>query len=275
MSLGGSALNKGLAALLLGWVVSIAPGSALAGICDTPVWQDEFSGAELDGTRWSHAQGDGCAQGICGWGNDEEQWYSPDNAFVKDGVLHIVAKQQRKGERAYTSAKITTENHFAQKYGRFEARMQLPLGKGYWPAFWLMPADARKKWPLEGEIDILENSGHEPHRVLGAIHFGDTWPDNVHYSESILTPVIWGEDFHTYAVEWVPGEIRWYVDDKQYGSVTPEEILPHPWVFEDKAFFLILNLALGGTLGKEIDKEALPGELLVDYVRVYAGNCTD
>ena len=274
MSLGGRSMSKSVITIVLGWVLFMVQSLAFAELCSQPVWQDEFSGVELDSNRWSHVEGDGCAQGLCGWGNDEKQWYSSDNTYVADGMLHIVAKRQRKGGAFYTSSKITTENHFAQKFGRFEARMQIPLGKGFWPAFWMMPANAQKKWPLEGEIDVLENSGHEPHRVLGAIHFGDTWPDNVHYSESILTPVIWGEGFHTYAVEWEEDEIRWYVDDKQYGSVTPKEVLPYPWVFNDKEFFLILNLAMGGTLGKKIDKGALPNKLLVDYVRVFEDTCS-
>ena len=113
------------------------------------------------------------------------------------------------------------------------------------------------------------SSGHTPEKILGAIHFGDTWPDNVHYSESLLTPVSWADDFHVYALEWRPGEIRWFVDGKEYGRVTPKDIAPYPWVFDERPFYLILNLALGGTLGGKIKKSDLPGELIVDYVRVH------
>ena len=154
----------------------------------------------------------------------------------------------------------------------FEARMKIPKGDGFWPAFWMMPR-SELRWPLAGEIDILESSGHTPEKILGAIHFGDTWPDNVHYSESLLTPVSWADDFHVYALEWRPGEIRWFVDGKEYGRVTPKDIAPYPWVFDERPFYLILNLALGGTLGGKIKKSDLPGELIVDYVRAYPLGC--
>ncbi len=266
-------IRNGAAALLL----SLLAGAASAQTpeqCAQPVWQDEFNGVELDASRWRHVPGDGCDQGLCGWGNGEEQWYLPDNVSVGDGVLRIEAKRQRHGGRQYTSGKLSTEGLFAQKYGRIEARMKLPKGAGYWPAFWAMPADSDKPWPLHGEIDILENSGHTPEKVLGAIHFGETWPNNVHYSESILMPKHWGDDFHVYGVHWSEDEIRWYVDDKEYGIATPADIAPYPWVFDNKAFYLILNVALGGNLGGKIDNKVLPGELLVDYVRVYAPGCS-
>jgi beta-glucanase (GH16 family) len=263
--------------LLTAFTLSLLATPALADSvkqCDQPVWQDEFNGSELDAGRWQHVPGDGCDQGLCGWGNGEEQWYLPDNVSVDNGLLRIVAKRQKHAQRQYTSGKISTEGLVAFKYGRIEARMKLPMGEGYWPAFWAMPANSDKQWPLDGEIDFLENSGHTPERVLGAIHFGKTWPNNVHYSESILAPKKWGDDFHVFGVSWNKEEIRWYVDDKEYGVVTPADIAPYPWVFDNKAFYLILNLALGGNLGGEINKAVLPGELLVDYVRVYSAECS-
>ena len=240
--------------------------------CLQPIWQDEFSGSTVDTRKWQFDRGDGCDRGLCGWGNDEQQWYQPDNARVANGALHITGRRERSNGRWYTSAKLTTQGRFSAQYGRFEARMKLPSGQGFWPAFWMMPR-SDSKWPLAGEIDILESSGHTPEAILGAIHFGREWPDNVHYSESLLAPVPWTEDFHVYAVEWRPEEIRWFVNDKEYGRASPADIVPYPWVFDERPFYLILNLALGGTLGGKIRKADLPGELVIDYVRVYRLNC--
>ena len=260
-----------ISVLLLAWLALVS-SSAQADTCATPLWQDEFTGDRIDEDKWQLIKGDGCDQDLCGWGNNEEQWYSPENARIEDGLLQITARRERSKSRRYTSAKLTTEGLFAAQYGRFEARMKLPAGEGYWPAFWMMPR-TNLQWPLAGEIDILESSGHTPEKVLGAIHFGELWPDNVHYSESILAPRAWTNDFHVYAVEWRPDEIRWFVNDKEYGRVTPQDIEPYPWVFDERPFYLILNLALGGSLGGKIRKSDLPGNLLVDYVRVYPLDC--
>ena len=241
-------------------------------LCSTPIWQDEFDGDAVDETKWQFVEGDGCDQDLCGWGNGEEQWYLADNARLEAGALHITGQRERSNSRWYTSAKLTTQDRFATQYGRFEARMKIPKGDGFWPAFWMMPKSSLR-WPLAGEIDILESSGHTPGKVLGAVHFGQLWPNNVHYSESILAPVPWTDDFHVYAVEWRPEEIRWFVNNKEYGRVTPEDIAPYPWVFDERPFYLILNLALGGTLGGKIKMSDLPGELIVDYVRVYPLGC--
>ena len=240
--------------------------------CSAPLWQDEFNGEQLDLAKWQVIEGDGCSQGLCGWGNNEEQWYSKKNLRLEGGALHITAQRQRVLKRGYTSARLSTQGRFAAQYGRFEARMKLPEGKGFWPAFWMLPK-SDLQWPLAGEIDILESSGHTPEQILGAIHFGELWPGNVHYSESLLGPVPWTDDFHVYAVEWRPGDIRWFVDEKQYGHATPEDISPYPWVFDEGPFYLILNLALGGTLGGDIKRSDLPGELVVDYVRAYPLDC--
>ena len=258
--------------LLVGMLLLVSTGLQAETACSTPMWQDEFDGDTVDNAKWQFVEGDGCDQDLCGWGNDEKQWYLAKNARIEAGALHITGQRERSHSRWYTSAKLTTQGRFAAQYGRFEARMKIPKGDGFWPAFWMMPK-SDMRWPLAGEIDILESSGHTPEKVLGAIHFGDLWPDNVHYSESILAPVPWTDDFHVYAVEWRPQEIRWFVDDKEYGRATPQDIAPYPWVFDERPFYLILNLALGGSLGGKIKKSDLPGELVVDYVRAYPLGC--
>ena len=181
------------------------------------MWQDEFNGGSVDIAKWQFVEGDGCDEDLCGWGNDEKQWYLAKNARIEAGALHITGQRERSNSRWYTSAKLTTQGRFAAQYGRFEARMKIPKGDGFWPAFWMMPR-SELRWPLAGEIDILESSGHTPEKILGAIHFGDTWPDNVHYSESLLTPVSWADDFHVYALEWRPGKFAGLLMAKNTGE---------------------------------------------------------
>ena len=241
-------------------------------VCKQPIWQDEFEGKSLDVTKWNVITGDGCDQNLCGWGNEELQWYSPENLSVLDGMLIITAKSNISG-KPYTSAKISSENLFSQKYGRFEARMKLPAERGTWPAFWLMPQHKKELWPVEGEIDILERGGRDTkdmNRILGAIHFGLPWPDNVHYSESLLTPTAWNNEFHDYRVDWLPGQIRWSVDNKVYGEVFADDIKPYDWPFDEQSFYLIINLALGGTLGGVVEPGFEQASLEIDYVRVYS-----
>ena len=129
------------------------------------------------------------------------------------------------------------------------------------------------RMPLEGEIDILEWTGHEPYRLIGAIHFGDLPPDNVHYSETLRAPAVWSNNFHTYGVEWSRERIAWYVNDRIHGVATPAEIAPWPWVFDEKPFYLIVNMAVGGTLGGEVVPQDLPATVEFDWIRVYPEGC--
>ena len=163
--------------LLVGMLLLVSRGLQAETACSTPMWQDEFDGDTVDNAKWQFVEGDGCDQDLCGWGNDEKQWYLAKNARIEAGALHITGQRERSHSRWYTSAKLTTQGRFAAQYGRFEARMKIPKGDGFWPAFWMMPK-SDMRWPLAGEIDILESSGHTPEKVLGAIHFGDLWPNN-------------------------------------------------------------------------------------------------
>ena len=235
-------------------------------------WQDDFVGNRLDENKWNIELGDGCDQQLCGWGNNELQWYSKDNIEISDSILTINAIKNSSKDKLYTSSKLSTKSKFFQKFGRFEARMKLPSMRGAWPAFWMMPETKKHPWPVEGEIDILEQAGRETDdakRILGAIHFGRPWPDNVHYSESLLMPFNWGDEFHNYRVDWYPGRIVWSVDDKVYGDISAQEITPHQWPFDSHPFYLILNLAVGGTLGGDVPDDFNAASLYVDYVRVY------
>lgn len=276
VSFTGGGRSRGIFSVLAGTIlpvlVAATPAWAehhAAPVQCAPSFVEEFDGP-LNESLWNVIEGNGCDIGLCGWGNNEAQSYSRDSLVVEDGLLKITARQS---DEQILSGKLTTANHFAQRYGRFEARIKVPAMRGAWPAFWLMPDQPEKGWPLEGEIDILEWTGNEPHRLITAAHFGDLPPGNVHSSETLLRPWDWSEDFHIYRLDWAPGELHWSVDGRRHATLKPEDIGEWPWRFDDKAFYIILNLAVGGTLGGEITTEDMPATMLIDWVRVYPEQC--
>ena len=245
------------------------------------VWSDEFNGTEVDETKWAFQIGTQAEGGPANWGNEELQYYTEENARVEDGKLIITAKEEEKENTSYTSARLWTEPTFATTFGRIEAKIALPEGQGLWPAFWMLPKDSPYGgWASGGEIDIMEARGREPNKVDGTIHFGEAWPNNTRSGGHYTFPE--GEDFtteHVYAVEWEPGEIRWYVDGNLYhtennwfskdGNDPTEFTYPAPF---DQDFYILLNLAVGGTYDGGIapdESVEMPAEMIVDYVRVY------
>jgi len=258
-------------------------------------WLEEFDGTELDLSKWSYQIGRG--DNNDGWGNREQQYYTDDprNLSVENGELVITARKDRNDTAApYSSARIWTMNDdgktakFSQKYGRMEAKMKVDAGKGYqgiWPAFWMLPVDLKYgTWPLSGEIDILEARGREPNLADGTIHFGKPYPNNENsggvfdFNTSKYNQDSDISDYHIYAVEWEPGEIRWYVDDELYfkesnwycQSFDNPEKFRYPAPF-DQNFYIILNLAIGGMFDNDLKPadDKMPAEMKVDYVRVY------
>jgi beta-glucanase (GH16 family) len=239
----------------------------------TLVWQDEFNGTALDGSKWSVMYGDGCELGICGWGNGELQWYQDRNLVVRDGVLTITAKREAVGGKAFTSARIRTAGKGDWKYARVEARARLPEGQGMWPAIWMLPTDnVYGAWAASGEIDIMELLGHEPATVHGTIHYGGEWPNNQSTGRAYtLSSGTFAEDFHTFAMEWESGVIRWFVDGHRYQTLTTWTTagfqFPAPF---DQRFHLLVNLAVGGAWpGAPDSTTVFPQELVVDWIRVY------
>ncbi len=233
---------------------------------------------------------------ISGWGNDELQFYTrePENASVREGMLHIRALKESQLGFGYTSARLRTRKKdgsplFAKRYGRFEFRAKLPTGQGLWPALWMLPQDETYGgWAASGEVDVMEARGQDPTKVLGTLHFGGRWPVNVHQEGGFVLPrggTI--ADFHIYAIEWEPGEFRWYVDgqlastqsfwwsggkaDGGRGIAPASEADLHPWPAPfDRPFCLVMNLAVGGKFPGNPDKAtAFPAEMVVDHVRVY------
>lgn len=237
------------------------------------VFEDNFDkDGELNTEVWNYDIGDGSAEGIPGWGNNELQFYTDrtENVSVENGYLLITARQESFNGASYTSARIQTKNKFQQKYGRFEARMRLPYGQGMWPAFWLLGEDSDGSiWPQIGEIDIMEYRGQNPTEVLSTLH-GPGYSGGESISKSyFLTNDRFDTGFHIFGVEWGPDYVNFYVDDVLYNRFTPEDV-PGEWVFNDRPFYIIMNLAVGGSfVGNPNAETEFPQTMLVDYVRVY------
>ncbi|MCC3371940.1 carbohydrate binding domain-containing protein [Cohnella sp. REN36] len=246
------------------------------------VWSDEFAGGAIDPSKWTYDTTNGESVGNPGWGNNELEYYTdrPDNAKVEDGKLVITAKKELYGGMPYTSARLKTLGLFSQTYGKFEIRAKAPTGKGLWPAIWMLPEhNEYGTWAASGEIDIMEGWGSRPGTVAGTIHYGERWPGNVYSGASYDLPnqgTI--ADYHTYALEWEPNEMRWYVDGELYSTKKdwyskgvgqqPNYAYPAPF---DQPFHLLINLAVGGNFdGNPTENTAFPARMEVDYVRVYA-----
>jgi len=250
---------------------SIAP--ARAGF--TLAWSDEFDQGDNsapDPAKWKFEIGGN------GWGNQELEYYSSrrENARMRRGNLEIIARKESYTgadgvQRDYTSARLITSGKFEQAYGRFEARIKIPYGQGVWPAFWLLGADDKQVgWPQCGEIDIMENIGREPGMVHGTIHGpGYSGGKGIGGAYSVNAGRF-ADDFHIYAVEWEPEEIRFYVDDHLYTARRPSDLpAGTKWVY-DHPFYILLNFAVGGEWPGSPDATTkFPQVMLVDYVRVY------
>lgn len=228
------------------------------------VWQDNFEGPALNPQNWSAESGAG------GWGNNEWQFYTdrPENLRLEEGLLIIEARQETYLGSDFTSARIKTQSHHSWAYGRFEARMKIPSDQGIWPAFWMLGSDfPTVGWPASGEIDIMEHIG-QPQTIYGTVHGpGYSGGDGVGDSHIISGEPL-SETFRTYAIEWKPEEVRWYVDETLFNAITPADV-PGEWVY-DHPFFIILNLAVGGEWpGYPDPSTEFPQHLIVDYVRVF------
>jgi len=212
--------------------------------------------------------------GAGGWGNNELQYYTdrPENVIVQNGYLIITAIKEPYGGASYTSTRLKTKGKFDQKYGRFEARVKLPQGKGIFPAFWMLGSNFDQVgWPQCGEIDIMEYLGNKPTEVFGTIHGPGFSGGNSISKKYALTNDRFDLDFHVFGVEWNENYINWYVDNVLYNQITREKVEDKggQWVF-DNSFFMLLNLAVGGNLpGSPDTNTTFPQRMIVDYVKVY------
>lgn len=241
------------------------------------VWGDEFNDGKIDPKKWTFDIGNGAG----GWGNNELEYYTdrPENVTEKDGKLVITARKENYQGFGYTSTRIKTKGLFSKAYGKYEIRAKLPTGKGLWPAIWMLPEDNEYgTWAASGELDIMEGWGSKPNTVAGTIHYGQQWPGNTYTGKSYTLPNnSTVEDFHTYGIEWEPGEIRWYVDGVLYQTqndwYSQSLYQPVPNTYPapfDKPFHLLMNLAVGGNFdGNPDDSVSFPKTMEIDYVRVY------
>lgn len=232
-------------------------------------WNDDFEGTAIDTSKWTFETG------ATGWGNNEWEYYTArtENAYVQDGILHIRANKESYEGASYTSARLITKGKFSFTYGTIEARIALPLGKGIWPAFWMLGENIGDvNWPACGEIDIIEAVNNE-NIVYGTNHwayegqhaeYGNKTSD--YYGTSIALDIT---QFHTYRLTWDEKVIAMYVDDFKYHEISIENSAGGTDAFH-KPFFLLLNIAVAGNWpGFEVDDAQFPNEMLVDYIRVY------
>ena len=231
------------------------------------IWHDEFDGKAIDTSNWTYDLGGG------GWGNGEMQVYTnePENARVENGLLVIEARKENieSGGFQFTSARLKTQGLQTFQYGRIEARIKVPTGKGFWPAFWMLGENFPVVgWPDCGEIDIMEYVGREPDLIIGTMH-GPGYSGALGLSRWNRQGYNIADDFHTYAIEWDTNQISWFFDGEKYNTFTREVVGNRPWVF-NQPFFIILNFAIGGTLGGVVTPDTnFPAQYLVDYVRVF------
>ncbi|MGB0525693.1 MAG: glycoside hydrolase family 16 protein [Flammeovirgaceae bacterium] len=232
------------------------------------VMQDEF---DTDGEPNSNIWGFDIGTGANGWGNNELQYYTDrtENVTVQNGYLLITAKQESFEGSAYTSARLLTKDKFEQQYGRFEARIKLPWGRGIWPAFWMLGADIDSNpWPSAGEIDIMEFRGQEPTIIHGSVHGPGYSAGEAITKTYELENDRFDTGFHVFGIEWGPNYVNYYVDDVLYNQITPDDVTGE-WVF-NKPFYILMNVAVGGSFVGSPDSETVfPQTMLVDYVRVY------
>lgn len=233
------------------------------------VWADEFNGEQLDESKWEYQLGDGSQYGLWRWGNNEEQFYKKENVSVSNGKLLIKAVREDVGDYKFTSARIRSLNKGDFKYGRMEASIRMANTNGLWHAFWMLPSNPNEGWPISGEIDVMEYVGNTADQILNYIHFADV-NDN-HRSLGNSTFINYDNNFHQYAVEWDENQIVWFLDSAETFKVQrTNDVIAATWPFDAK-FHLLLNTAVGGNLGGNIDVQGLqkPKFMEVDYVRVY------
>jgi len=237
-------------------------------IKSSDVWRDDFEGNSLDTGKWEIRTG-----------SYDPDYHLAENITVKDSNLIITTKREDMGVLHYTSGWITSKQSWT--YGRFEARIKLPIGKGLWPAFWLKPAkNVYGEGVISGELDIMELWGDKPYQVKGTIHYGLPWK---YISTSYnLQKGTFKDDYHIFRLDWNKNKIEWYVDNNLYKIETnwysskdgkvkfPKSQdgnlvkFPYPAPFDQK-FNIILNVGIWKELPPD-ENTIFPVSMLVDYV---------
>ena len=274
-------LNFVAAGLTAALALTLAQPVEAASVTKKLLWSQEFNeaaGTPPNAKFFKYDLGGG------GWGNKEMQWYTED-AVQTNGAGQLVISATKIppaadsdlpyncfGDCQYFSGRINTQGKVRFKYGRLEARIKMPEGTGVWPAFWLLGSNiVAKSWPTSGEIDVVELRGREANRDIATAHgpgySGANGKSGVFTASSSLA-----NDFHNYAIEWAPNKITWFLDGKQFHSITPSSVKPNTYVF-NQDFFLILNVAMGGEFdGGQLDSSIDKAEMKIDYLRYYSIN---
>jgi beta-glucanase (GH16 family) len=224
------------------------------------IWADEFDAPGApDPAKWGYDLGAG------GWGNNELQYYTNrlDNAIISNGTLKIIAKRESFSGSPFTSARLLSRGKFSFQYGRVDVRAKLPVGVGTWPAAWMLGNNfGTVGWPACGEIDIMEHKGSELNKIYGTVHYPGNSGGNAIGGTRVASNVT--TEFRMYSVEWNAQFIKFLIDDVEFFSFANNNTLPF-----NQPFFLLLNVAMGGTFGGSVDPAFTSGTMEVDYVRVY------
>lgn len=230
------------------------------------VWEDEFLfNGSPSSSRWSFDIG----TGDNGWGNGESQYYTdrPENVFIENGILNIVAKRENFSGEQFTSARMKTQDKYEFTYGKVEIKAKLPNGKGTWPALWTLGANFPEVgWPTCGELDIMEHVGNNQNVVQSAIHTPSSFGGTINKG-SLTVPGV-SNEFHVYEMEWTEDFVSFSVDGSKYYTYQPDVQNGDTWPFNTDQF-LIFNVAMGGSLGGAIEAGFTESRMQVDYIKVY------
>lgn len=233
-------------------------------------WQDEFSGNSLS-SDWVFEIGDGCPN-LCGWGNNESQYYRNENTTVNNGFLIIEAREEAFGGKQYTSSRIKTQEKQSFKFGRMDIRAVLPKGQGIWPAIWMLGDNITEvNWPKCGEIDIMEMIGGSQSGRDDTVHGTVHWDNNGSYANyggsKTLNNGIFNDKFHVFSIIWDAEKIIWLLDNEPYHEI---DITPAALEEFRRPFFFLMNVAVGGNWpGYPNNSTTFPQRMVVDYIRVF------
>ena len=239
---------------------TVAPADKVWAYETTPVFEDNFTvNGNPDPAKWGYDIGGS------GWGNNELQFYTNriENAAALNGILKINAIKENYSGSTYTSARLLSKNKFSFKYGKIDVRAKFPVGVGTWPAIWMLGGNINSvSWPACGEIDIAEHLGRDLNKIFGTLHYPGRSGGNADGKTLVISNAT--TEFHNYIVEWTPNYIKIYVDTQLYHTFVNSSLSPF-----NQNFFIILNLAMGGSFGGTIDPAFTNASMEIDYVRVY------
>ena len=236
------------------------------------VWNDEFNGSTLNSSNWTHEIGDGCNNNLCGWGNNELEYYRSENSTVADGLLTITAKQENFGGRDYTSSRLKTQGKQFFTYGRVDIRAKLPKGQGIWPALWMLGESITTvSWPASGELDIMEMIGGTINRektTHGTIHYSNAAGGREYTGGSTTVENgLLADSFHVFSIDWNTTSITWSLDGVAFHS---QQITSSDRTEFHENFFFLFNVAVGGEWpGSPNADTQFPQQMQVDYIRVF------